>query len=174
MWSSSLSLIVLITSALMDLCCCAMNPKPEIRLNSVQHIDIKTKKPSGPNDFIGQSLVDPLTQSFYKDPLMADSGESFERESFDRLTNIALKENLLLKQIVDNYNPEQGWNFLNQEKIDLIHLAINEHKEEPRNLRIKHFLQAIVKQLNIPANLYFLEFGDVKNFYDEIMRLNLN
>lgn len=151
-----------------------MNPRPEIRQISDQKADIgPTKRPSGPNDFIGHSLVNPKTNSFYKDPVMTISGESFERESFDGQVNVPLKENSILKKIIENYYPEQGWNFLSRDKIALIHLAINEYKEDPRNIRVKYFLQAIGKQLQIPNNRYFLEFEDVKSFYDEIISLNL-
>lgn len=165
---------VLILSLLINWCSCAISSRLEIRQNSAHKIDLRrSKKPSGPNDFIGHSLIDPVTKSIFIDPLLADSGESFEREPFGRNTNLKLRENPILKKIIDNYDPEQGWNFLEEKKIALVNMAINSYKKTPGNLRIKYFLIAIVKQLEIPANLYFLEFMDVRGFYDEIIRLHI-
>lgn len=171
---ANLSAKILATFLLINWCSCALNPRPEFKQISGRRIDDRqTKKPSGPNDFIGQSLVDPVTKNIFIDPLLARSGESVERQSFEGDSSLILRKNSLLKKIIDNYDPQQGWNFLSQEKIVLVHLAIDEYKIAPTNLRIKRFLQAIVKQLEIPANLYFLEFGDVKQFYDEIVGLNI-
>lgn len=61
-----------------------------------------TQPASAPNDFIGHSLRGPVKLDTF-----------------------------IMKKIRDNYNPKQGWNFLDRGKIAPIQTAINEYRTGP-------------------------------------------